>query len=215
MSQIRLNSRFSVIGQLPYFQEAEIKAEPMLFSASWLFAIKKGGPLTRMFLRLVDDHIKEPVVIDSRVHMLMPGWFPCIPGWHLDDVPRTRPDGQPDHLNLAYKSEHICCVMGSASLTQFVDSEVVLEDVPVHGGVVYGKWNREINNLIGDGEVEPETIKEGNIIQFDWQTLHRGMPATKNGWRWFIRMSWNTDREIKDEIRQQTQVYLPAPEAGW
>lgn len=27
-------------------------------------------------------------VVDARVSMLMPGQYPCIPGWHLDLVPR-------------------------------------------------------------------------------------------------------------------------------
>lgn len=26
--------------------------------------------------------------VDAKVHMLMPGQFPCIPGWHRDGVPR-------------------------------------------------------------------------------------------------------------------------------
>ncbi len=25
---------------------------------------------------------------DIKVHMLMPGHYPCIPGWHVDNVPR-------------------------------------------------------------------------------------------------------------------------------
>jgi hypothetical protein len=90
-----------------------------------------------------------------------------------------------------------------------------LDDVPVYGGVVYGKWNREINDLVARGEMRLEQLDEGNIAAFNWQSFHRGMPATKNGWRMFIRASWNTNREFKNEIRQQTQIYLPAPEAGW
>src|SRR5215470_8347004 len=123
---------------MPKFDEQAIKAEPMLFSASWEFARTNGGPITNAFLDSVVTQIKHPAIIDSRVHMLMPGWFPCIPGWHLDDVPRTRADGQPNHESLAYKSEHVCTVVGDASLTQFVEGDISLEDVPVFGGVVYG-----------------------------------------------------------------------------
>lgn len=213
--QVYVRSKYVHIGQMPYFQEPEIKSEPMLFSASWDFARKHGGPIAAEFLDRIATEVRQPVIIDSRVHMLMPCWFPCIPGWHLDDVPRTRPDGQPDHINPIYKSNHVCTVIGSASLPQFAEGQCDLEDVPVYGGMVYGKWNRDINDLISQGQIEASTINEGNIIAFNWQTFHRGMAATKNGWRMFIRASWDTQREIKNEIRTQTQIYLPAPEAGW
>jgi len=30
----------------------------------------------------------DEYVVDVKVHMLMPGEFPCIPNWHMDFVPR-------------------------------------------------------------------------------------------------------------------------------
>lgn len=30
----------------------------------------------------------EKYVVDVKVHMLMPGQWPCIPNWHYDNVPR-------------------------------------------------------------------------------------------------------------------------------
>lgn len=32
----------------------------------------------------------EKYVVDVKVHMLMPGQWPCIPNWHVDNVPRDK-----------------------------------------------------------------------------------------------------------------------------
>lgn len=64
----------------------------MFYRADMGFAWKHGGPITQDFLGLLpQDWYDSPVTIDSRVHMLMPGWYPCIPGMHHDDIP---PDSQ-------------------------------------------------------------------------------------------------------------------------
>src|ERR1700749_4013133 len=66
-----------------------LKNEPMFFNSDLNFAYEAGGPATRSFIDALPDGWKaEPAVIDTRVHMLMPGWFPAIPGFHHDDVPR-------------------------------------------------------------------------------------------------------------------------------
>jgi len=35
-------------------------------------------------------HDMADYVFDVKVHMLMPGQFPCIPNWHFDNVPRRK-----------------------------------------------------------------------------------------------------------------------------
>lgn len=101
---------------LPDFAQEQVKNEPMLFSCDWRVAQDLGGPLTQAFLaRLGESWENEGVIIDSRVHMLMPGWFPCIPGWHHDDVPRERSDGQPNYHNPSYRSEHVMALVGGGS----------------------------------------------------------------------------------------------------
>jgi hypothetical protein len=41
--------------------------------------------------------------------------------------------------------------------------------------------------------------------------------ANGNGWRFFIRASWSTDRvkNCTNEIRRQVQVYMENPVEGW
>lgn len=34
------------------------------------------------------EHAPEDYLVDVKVHMLMPGEYPCIPNWHCDFVPR-------------------------------------------------------------------------------------------------------------------------------
>lgn len=67
----------------------DIKNEPMFFNCDLDFAWDNGGNITRSFIsNLPYDWQDEGIVFDSRVHMLMPGWYPAIPGFHHDDVPR-------------------------------------------------------------------------------------------------------------------------------
>jgi hypothetical protein len=197
--------------------EKEVKDEPMLFSADFDYAWKKGGEITREFLLKLPDYItkRKDFIFDSRVHMLMPGWYPCIPGWHLDDVPRTRVDGQPDHENPEYQSEHAMALVGDASVTSFFSGNLELEDVSVGEGTIYKVWDEKIENILVDNPYYEVKAPTNQIIFFDCHSFHKGNPATKNGWRWFGRASWNTKREVKNEIRHQVQVYMPVPNQGW
>lgn len=90
---------------LPTFTDNEVKNEPMLFSCDRDASIALGGPITKAFLdSLYPEFLNHPdFILDTRVHMLMPGWFPCIPGYHHDDVPRNNTNGQPNYDNVDIK----------------------------------------------------------------------------------------------------------------
>jgi hypothetical protein len=214
---ITFESGYQTIGTLPDFTEEEIKNEPMIFSGDAEFCRKHGGPITKDFLARLPLAGYSKVIIDSRVHMLMPGWYPCIPGWHLDDIPRTRADGQPDHEHPAYKSFNIMSIIGDASVTEFIEGKLALKDIGFGEGAVYGKWNAEINRRLGSAncDISVRRVVPTNIISFRFGAFHRGVPAVKNGWRFFIRANYNTARKPMNEIRKQVQVYLPTPEVGW
>jgi hypothetical protein len=147
------------------------------------------------------------VSVDSRVHMLMKGMYPCIPGWHCDDFFRPQ-GGQPDLLN-APPSEHVFVVLGKCSLTRFVARPLSL---PLdYEGTLYGTLHKRIEALA------PETFQvgPGEFWRFTQKTLHRGEPAAENGWRVFIRVTGSDHWEPVNELRTQTQVYLTAPFKGW
>lgn len=217
MDPIRFQSVMRYDTKLPDFGQREVKSEPMFFSASCEYAHEHGGPITKAFIEALAPEYRNGI-FDSRTHMLMAGWYPCIPGWHVDDVPRTRPDGQPDHANPMYKARHAMAWVGAEPRcpTEFITGDVVLRDAPI--GVkrsIYGIWNDEIDAMIERNMYAVHRSEGSRIIYFDWQTFHRGSQAQGGGWRWFGRVSIDTTRVVTNEFRSQVQVYMPCHTAGW
>lgn len=219
------DSRMSVLGSFKDdWSGEELKSEPMFFNSSVAFAMLKGGPVMRSFLNAIPEGW-EDAVVDSRVHMLMPGWYPAIPGYHHDDVPRPPiPVGQhfltaaqPDYDNPRYKSEHLLGLAnGNICPTAFAVGECTMPAIP-DGQLIYREWHKEVQRLVACGELTELLAPSGRVIAFDWQSFHTGTKAVGNGWRWFCRLTRNSDRcrQITNEIRQQVQVYLEFPMEGW
>jgi hypothetical protein len=216
MSHHLFNSRIDIAGDLPEFSEQQIKNEPMLFNCDLKTASELGGPLTKAFLEALPNYWKwsDDMVIDSRVHMLKKGWFPCIPGFHHDDVPRERSDGQPNYIKPSYHSEHVLALIGDCCPTQFATGLSTFPEVPL-GEKYYKVWHPLVVEKIKKGELQSVNAPSNKLVYFDWQTWHQGVPAIKDGWRWFIRASRNTDRKPTNELRRQVQVYLDMPMEGW
>lgn len=198
--------------------DAITKNEPMFFQMPLDKAYANGGPITRSFLNyeLIDRGTTEPAFFDSRVHMLMPGWWPCIPGWHHDDVERSRADGQPNYWTASYRPTFDLGLAGSAVCsTDFVAGHFVLPEV--EDGVIYKAWHPMI-----EAQVEADHngtyacgVPYGRHILMDDRTLHQGTACLKGGWRWFGRITWGNPIKPAAELRRQTQVYLPHPMEGW
>lgn len=205
-------SEFTLGERLPEFTEEQVKNEPMFFNASPEFAYERGGPITKAFL---DALPSRPVVVDSRVHMLMPGWFPCIPGFHHDDVPRSRSDGQPNYDDPEYRSLHaLALINGDIAPTNFAVGTADFAGVPL-GETIYKQWHEEVEEYIASGKLNRVAAPSNQIVIFDDRAWHEGVRAVGNGWRWFGRASWATNRTPTDEIRRQVQVYMENPMEGW
>ena len=204
---------FNPVGVMADRDQNQIKNEPMLFSADTPYAWDHGGEITKDFItRYLSGH--DDWIIDSRVHMLMPTWYPCIPGWHHDDVPRSTPSGQPNYDTPEYLSEHIIMVMGPTAMPQFLRDPITLPKVAIDcGEIIYKNWDLLIENHTP--AIRRYDVASGLVIHFTWQSFHRGMPATQDGWRFFIRASRKTHRKFLNQIRTQTQVYLPITNQGW
>lgn len=225
MKEYAFSSQFQLGAKLPDFDLATVKAEPMFFNADVDFAYWHGGPITRAFINALQETGEAPQVIDSRVHMLMPGWFPAIPGWHHDDVPRSAPagghvpmsqHGQPNYDATAYLSRHcLALVGGDVAPTEFAIGDHKLPFIEPERGPVYKHWNDMIEAQIEAGDLTRTVAPSNQLVFFDWQSAHRAVPAVKAGWRWFGRASFNTGRKPTNEIRKQVQVYLPTPTEGW
>lgn len=204
----------------------QIKNEPMFFNSDLKFAYDNGGEITKSFIdALPTDWKNGEIVFDSRCHMLMPDWYPAIPGFHHDDVPRPEipvgkhfaTAGQPDYDSPRYKSEHILgLVNADICPTEFALGECVMPKIE-DGELIYREWHKEVLSLLDKNELELFLAPDRSLIYFDCDTFHSGRQANSNGWRWFGRVSRNTDRTktITNEIRQQVQVYLEFPMEGW
>ena len=200
------------------FSKQEISAEPMFYRADMNFAWQHGGIITKYFIEQMPlDWLCADVTIDSRVHMLMPGWYPCIPGMHHDDIPRTRSDGQPNYENPEYSAKHLMgLVNGDIAPTEFALGLIDLEVPPV-GQLIYREWHPQIMQAIAEQRMTSLKAESGVMYEFNNYSFHQGTAAVKAGWRWFIRVSKNTTRvnDCKNEIRKQTQVYMQNPMEGW
>lgn len=197
----------------------------MFFNSDLEFAFEKGGPITHSFIQALPDGWKEDVIFDSRVHMLMPGWFPAIPGYHHDDVPRPpipvgqhfATAGQPDYDNPRYLSEHILGLVNAEICpTHFAIGKSEFLEVPA-GEIIYRQWHKEVIEKIENGELVEHCAPDRHLVEFDWQTWHTASKALTNGWRWFGRVSRKTERtaNASNEIRRQAQVYMEFPMEGW
>lgn len=207
-------------------ENSSIKEEPMFFNSNLAFAYDKGGDITKSFIdSLPIDWRSCDTVFDSRVHMLMPGWYPAIPGFHHDDVPRSEiptgqhfiTAGQPDYDNPRYRSEHIIgLVNADVCPTEFALGQCIMPAIP-EGELIYRKWHEEVVALINSGGLVSFKCPDRKLIYMDCDTFHSGTKAVSNGWRWFGRVSRNTERtnKITNEIRNQVQVYLEFPMEGW
>lgn len=198
------------------FSDVEIKNEPMLFSCDEEHARKLGGPITNLILDEMPESWKNrELIIDSRVHMLMPNWFPCIPGWHHDDVPRSLSSGQPNYYNPEYHSKHIACVVNADICpTEFALGQCNFPDVEA-GQTYYKIWHPLVDKAIEYDILKKVKIKDSVITEFNWNTWHQGTRAVKNGWRFFFRATTQTFVKPKNELRRQVQVYMEAPFNGW
>lgn len=210
------DSKVRVGGELKERTAEEIENEPMVFSADALFAYKHGGPITREFLAYLDPD--KDWIIDTRVHMLMEGWYPCIGGWHCDNIPRNTQNGQPNFQNPPFVCNHTLAVIDASdqptgSLTEFLTDSIYLAD-PEDPESVYKCWSEVINEYREAGIIRSRCIPSGKLINFDARTFHRGQPATSKGWRFFIRAMTGTPQKPINKIRRQVNTYINV-EAGW
>jgi hypothetical protein len=207
--------------ELPVRDTHAIKNEPMIFSGTPAFAHGKGGPLTKEITKRILDNenfravqLFAPtsdfnIVIDTRVTMTMPGMYPSIPGWHCDDVPRSKTHGQPVLHGVNPFVQHFMVILSdqesAVSCTEFVTEPF---EVDIDLADVWGSVDRAVERE------KPKTgfLRQGEIIRFNQEAIHRASQTKTAGWRFFYRASI-THRKPANEIRKQVQVY--ASTNGW
>lgn len=159
------------------------------------------------------------LIIDTKVTMLAPGMFPCIPGWHLDMAPRTQ-DGKIKWDNIdPFDYRAWTSYLGPAPTKFATGAHQELTQLSLSG---YGEASISLETLLNkEGVVKSWSAEEGEIVQFGPTDWHSGQAASHQGgmeWRWFVRViEWKEHKanRVKNEIRTQTQVYLTSENQGW
>ena len=196
-----------------------------LFRASVEDALRYGGDITREAIGAMNiRNDKKYVLVDVKVHMLMQGFCPAIPGWHTDGVPRPvmsqSGKGAPD---IALQEEldsprYHLLTTGDHCSTKFATVRNFVLDVPDEpSNRLYADINKQMTEQENLEQIET-FAKPRQVVEFDWWELHTAVYANKFGWRYLIRVTESDTMapltNLRDVLKTQAQVYTPA-NIGW
>lgn len=147
--------------------------------------------------------------VDIKVHMLMPGQYPCVPNWHCDNVPRvdgvTRYDRAPEH-----EGAKMYVWMSQTPRTEFLSRDLDMWACPIgHGELTALSHTPSSARMIAPAQ---------HWIEMDQRTPHRGTISGRHQWRTFVRIthaSLAPQRRVHSFIRRHSQVYLDANNFEW
>lgn len=126
---------------------------------------------------------------DVKVHMLMPGQFPCIPGWHQDNVPRDK-NGKKDY-DLIDESKPIYIWVSGDPLTEFIDEQGGIYKISKQTWFKFSQKDRH------RGVVSDEFTWRGFI-----RATHKDLEA-------------KVPDKNHNPLRRHSQVYLDSEEFNW
>lgn len=200
----------------------ELKNTFGLWNASYDDAIRYGGEITRQALRAMNlRHDRKHIIVDTKIHMLMQGMCPSIPGMHTDGAPRDEfknPNGigKPDTFaqeNDPKPNRYHFLVTGEGCLTQFVSRPL---EVPIPAEPSYEVYTMMSSFVRNEAIKDPSlllTIPSATVVEFDWWDIHTGVFASKKEWRYLIRVCesdyYRPQDNLREVIRMQSQVYAP------
>ncbi len=201
----------------------DVKNTFSLWNASLDDAIKYGGEVTRAALQTMNlRHDRKYIIVDSKVHMLMKGMSPAIPGWHVDGAPRNalkNPQGTEAPNTFAQEGDqrpnryHIL-VTGKHCLTAFLNVkniEIPIPDKPSYD--IYHLMSSYVHGLVTKDESLIKEIPSCTAVEFDWWDIHTGIIAKEKEWRYLIRVCesdyYEPQKDLREVIRLQSQVYSP------
>lgn len=207
--------------------EEMIKNTLGLHNASLDDALKYGGELTRLAIGAMDlTFSKKNIIVDTKIHMLVPGMSPALPGWHTDGVPRgTSLDPTAKQVPDMHAQEYMdspifhLLVTGESCLTNFIDQGDIKLYVPYDPSPnLYKGISSQVRKKVDNGELKTFEAPSCRAISWDWWELHTGVPAKNHEWRFLIRVTESNiqtpKKDLRDIIRIQQQGYMPM-EFGW
>jgi hypothetical protein len=226
MGQYWFNCTPPVMGPEANVDYELIEATPNLRRSSLSNAVLFGGPVVRQALEsapLVGDH--KYILVDTKVSMLMSGWWPAIPGWHTDGVPRgtdgdPMASGQPSlprqvsRSKDGYRPRYHTLHVGNDCATEFLTQQLLMEIAHDEDEQMYSEMTRKVDGLLPTG-LNVLRAPEGRWMSWDWWNIHQATQATERGWRLLIRITESDSPPAEEDfIRTQNQVYVPR-EFGW
>ena len=125
-------------------------------------------------------------VWDVKVHMLMPGQWPCIPNWHYDNIPRV--NNRQDFDLVRYDLPMYLWVSGNP-LTEFKDGEKTYF-------IEQETWTRFTQKDLHRGTMSNDFTWRGFI-----RATHKGIKPTNQAGH--------------DPLRRHSQVYLDVNNFSW
>jgi len=205
----------------------EIKNTFGLWNASLDDAMLYGGEITRQAIKAMNlRHDRKNIIVDTKIHMLMPGWSPAILGWHTDGAPRDNlknpngsglPDTFAQENDDRFNRYHIL-VTGTGCLTAYINKPIQVNIPNKPSQDVYSVMSKEVSSLVKE---QPELVfglPSCTAMEFDWWNIHTGVIASKKEWRYLIRVCesdyYEPRQDLREVIRMQSQVYSPA-DFGW
>lgn len=213
---IELNPKINFVDAIDGLATLEdIASEPKVLSASPEEVYKKEGTLAQKILYAlgsfdVPDGLYP--VIDTRVHRLMPGMYPAIPGWHCDDWPRKDYISQPDPSLVNKEAYHIVCNI--ATSRHVSNTEFNLDHHKFEWDQKSPLWKELHSSIEKRNDVTRRQLLPGQIVKFSYDTPHRAMPCIERGWRFFFRLSMMHRPPVKS-VHNSEQVYILSEENGW
>lgn len=179
-----IKPQMRTIGKFAKYSEEQIKKELMFHKAEKDFVNERCGPIVKEFINDLPWESWANWIIDVRLHFLEKGDRPAIDAWHLDFYSEV------NSLNF----ENRMVVIGNCSLPEFVTSEIEVDKI-------------EQASFLTDAIFDSRPIKEGEKIAFTATDYHRAMPATKNGYRLFMRATNCSHIELENEMPEVSLIY--------
>lgn len=207
------------------FDADTIKNETMIFRGDWDFALEHGNICTQTVLKAISDHhqfrsdwdfnsaLGNVAIIDTKVTMLKPGMYPCIGGWHCDEVPRSVKNGQPIISKIGDDAQHWLVSLATDPKlcpTAFISEQVDLLDGVIDPDAVWKSLHKHIES----SHYSKQFAYPGEVVRHSRSDIHAGTMAEMEGWRFFFKLWFAKPKGINNEIRRQVQVYTDIS-GGW
>lgn len=137
--------------------------------------------------QLIPEMCWDEYLIDVKVHMLMPGQFPCIPNWHYDFLPRSE-DGERSCNTRSDKKMYMW--LSDAPLTLYKDRNGKEFTKPAK------RWHSFTQHDLHRGQMSEDHV---------WRCFIRVIPKE------FV----HTITKNIGEVRRHIQVYCDSSKFRW